>query len=156
MNIKEFPIIITSIYLSYFLTNVYMIIAEEYNVTIVPNAADMATTSNQTHDPPFDPSDLQIKNGSTVIWINKDSNPHNIVSGDPETGPDGKIDPGIIEPDQNFSHTFKKLETINYFDSFNPQMTGTIEVKENVTLNQQIKNETINDMSDVVVGLKGR
>lgn len=159
MNKREFPIIfiISSICLLFIFTNIYMVMAEEYNITIVQNAADLANmqATQQAFSLPFVPSPLQIKNGSIVTWINQDSMSHSVVSGDPESGPDGNIDSGIIEPGQNFSHTFNELGTINYFDSFNTQMTGTIEVKENVTLNQQMKNETINNMSNVVGGLKG-
>lgn len=159
MNKREFPIIfiISSVCLLFNFTDIKLIMAEEYNITIVQNAADMANMqmTQQTLSLPFVPSQLQIKNGSIVTWINQDSMSHSVVSGDPESGPDGNIDSGIIEPGQNFSHTFTKLGTINYFDSFNTQMTGTIEVKENITLNQQMKNETINGMSDVVGGLKG-
>lgn len=158
MSKRGIPITITiSLLCSLFIfINIYLVMAEEYVITIVPNAANVAEMqkTHQGSSLPFDPSPLQIKNGSIVTWINKDSNPHSVVSGDPDNGPDNKIDSGIIDSGKNFSHTFNKLETINYFDSFNTKITGTIEVLENVTQNETTGNGIVKNASNVVTGIK--
>jgi plastocyanin len=44
-----------------------------------------------------------IKYGESITWINKDSEPHHLISGDIENGkPDGIFNSGIIQPQEKF------------------------------------------------------
>jgi plastocyanin len=68
----------------------------------------------------FMPMVLTIKAGDTVIWDNKDGEPHTVVNLDHEFR-----SPALDEKD-TFSHTFKTPGTFKYFCSIHPKMVGTI------------------------------
>lgn len=71
----------------------------------------------------LDPAELKIKTGDTVVWINKDSVPHNLVSESTE----------IISPTMqvggNYSHTFRTAGQYTYYDEIHTGMQGTITVE---------------------------
>jgi plastocyanin len=71
----------------------------------------------------FDPAEITVDNGTTVVWINKDSVPHTVV-GD-------NFNSGTLESGQSFSHTFDLAqnaigEVYQYSCSLHPQMKGTV------------------------------
>ncbi len=73
----------------------------------------------------FNPSNLTIKLGTTILWINKDSNVKYMVTGS------GFMSPHLAEG-QNFSYTFNKTGTYAYYDMDhmdNKKLTGTIIVQ---------------------------
>ncbi|HJU14788.1 MAG TPA: plastocyanin/azurin family copper-binding protein [Candidatus Nitrosotalea sp.] len=76
----------------------------------------------------FDPAALSVKVGTTVVWTNQDSASHTVTSGDPQAGPSGDFDSGLIKPGNTFKHTFSKAGTTSYFCTVHPWMTGKITV----------------------------
>lgn len=68
----------------------------------------------------YDPLEVTVEKGTTVVWVNKDSVPHNVV-GDNFTS-------GTLDPGQSFSFTFTEEGTFEYYCSFHPQMKGTVKV----------------------------
>ncbi len=73
----------------------------------------------------FNPSNLAVKSGTTVLWINKDSNVKYMVTGS------GFMSPHLTEG-QNFSYMFNKTGTYAYYDMDhmdNKKLTGTIIVQ---------------------------
>jgi plastocyanin len=71
----------------------------------------------------FQPATLTVKAGSTVTWVNKDEEPHTVVSAT------GLFRSGAIDTDSTFSFRFEKPGTYLFVCSIHPQMTGTIVVK---------------------------
>jgi len=99
--------------------------ATTYQVNIHAGAAD-------PHAPvflvPYQPLNININD--TVEWGNGDTVPHELVSGTPSTGPDGKFDSGIIQPGAYFDYQFlaKDAGTVNYYDKIYPFITGVVNV----------------------------
>ena len=79
----------------------------------------------------FVPATLQVSSGTKVIWVNKDSAPHQ-VSSDPY--PDHTTLPGLhaekpLASEQTYSYTFSKTGTWTYHDYLNPSLSATVQVK---------------------------
>jgi len=77
----------------------------------------------------YSSSELTVKQGDTVLWVNEDDSVHMITSGDPINGPDEKFDSGLFGPQGTFSIEFKTPGTYNYFDLVHPWMEGTVIVE---------------------------
>ena len=73
----------------------------------------------------FSPQTITVKSGETITWINRDEEPHTIVSV-------GKKFPksSALDTDQEFSITVSAPGTYEYFCSVHPKMTGIIVVEE--------------------------
>jgi plastocyanin len=71
----------------------------------------------------FTPTTLTVSVGSQVTWVNKDDEPHTVVS---DTG---TFRSGAIDTDESFSFTFDKPGTYHFTCSIHPRMVGTIIVK---------------------------
>jgi plastocyanin len=71
----------------------------------------------------FMPMSLTIKAGSTVIWANKDDEPHTVVS-------DARLfRSGAVDTDETFTFKFDKPGTYHFTCSIHPRMVGTIVVE---------------------------
>ena len=71
----------------------------------------------------FTPNSLTVKAGSTVTWVNKDDEPHNVVS---DTG---SFRSGAVDTDETFSFKFDKPGTYPYHCALHPRMVATIIVQ---------------------------
>lgn len=71
----------------------------------------------------FAPTTLKIKAGTAVLWINKDDEPHTVVS---ETG---LFRSGGVDTDETFTYTFEKPGTYRFICTIHPKMVGTIVVE---------------------------
>ncbi|HEX7285968.1 MAG TPA: cupredoxin family copper-binding protein [Candidatus Angelobacter sp.] len=71
----------------------------------------------------FSPATLTVSPGATVRWTNKDDVPHTVVSSDKA------FTSNTLDTDQEFTYTFTKAGTYNYFCSIHPKMTATVVVK---------------------------
>lgn len=72
----------------------------------------------------FQPTNLDVKAGTTIIWTNNDSAPHTI------TADNGSFDSGNIPPGGTFSHTFATIESIAYHCTFHSSMHGKINITQ--------------------------
>jgi len=72
----------------------------------------------------FDPSELNVKIGDTVIWANGDYVDHTITS---DSG--SEILSSSLATLQTYSHTFNTAGTFDYHCSIHPSMKGKIIVK---------------------------
>ena len=88
---------------------------------------DDSTSSKQNRieikDFAFNPQTITVKSGETVTWINRDEEPHTIVS----VGKQFKKSTAL-DTDQEFTLTVGAPGTYDYFCSVHPKMTGTIVV----------------------------
>lgn len=73
----------------------------------------------------FNPSELSVKAGDLVTWVNDDSVSHTIVS---DSG--SEIESPVLSNGQEYSHTFSQAGTYNYHCSIHPIMKGTVTVSE--------------------------
>jgi plastocyanin len=90
---------------------------------------DIDITSKQNkieiRDFAFNPQTLTVKSGEKVTWINRDEEPHTIVSVEKQFKKSTALD-----TDQEFTITAGAPGTYNYFCSVHPKMTGTIVVEK--------------------------
>jgi plastocyanin len=73
----------------------------------------------------FNPQTLTVKSGEKVTWINRDEEPHTIVSVEKQFKKSTALD-----TDQEFTITAGAPGTYNYYCSVHPKMTGTIVVEK--------------------------
>ena len=76
----------------------------------------------------FNPENLTIALGTTVKWINKEDEAHDVVSGD-EGSSSGLFDSGKMKENDAFTFKFTEADTFPYYCSRHEGMTGKIIVK---------------------------
>ena len=89
---------------------------------------DMDSISNKQNrieikDFAFNPQTITVKAGEKVTWINRDEEPHTVVSVEKQFKKSTALD-----TDQEFTITAGAPGTYTYFCSVHPKMTGTIMV----------------------------
>lgn len=70
----------------------------------------------------FNPPNMTVKVGTTVVWSNHDDIPHTVVS-----LPTFRSKP--LDSEDSYAFTFTTPGTYKYFCSLHPHMTGTIVVE---------------------------
>ena len=70
----------------------------------------------------FEPADLTIAAGDTVVFTNADGAPHTA------TADNGSFDTGRLSRNQSAELTFSAAGSFSYFCAFHPNMKGTITV----------------------------
>lgn len=85
-----------------------------------PPAAGDASVS--IADLAYNPADIAVSTGQTVVWTNDDSVPHTVTS------TDGLFDSGIFDPGASFSWTFEESGSFPYVCQLHPQMQGVVTV----------------------------
>jgi plastocyanin len=73
----------------------------------------------------FNPPTLTVKSGEKITWINRDEEPHTVVSVEKQFKKSNALD-----TDQEFTITAGTPGTYTYFCSVHPKMTGTIVVEK--------------------------
>jgi plastocyanin len=91
------------------------------------NVDETTTKQNRIEikDFAFNPQTLTVKSGEKVTWINRDEEPHTIVSVEKQFKKSTALD-----TDQEFTITAGAPGTYNYFCSVHPKMTGIIIVQK--------------------------
>jgi plastocyanin len=73
----------------------------------------------------FNPQTITVKSGEKITWINRDEEPHTVVSVEKQFKKSTALD-----TDQEFMVVAGSPGTYSYFCSVHPKMTGTIIVKQ--------------------------
>lgn len=73
----------------------------------------------------FSPKTLDIASGTTVTWVNRDEEPHSVQNASGTL----RLQSGVLQPKQGYSHTFTKPGTYNYRCGIHPYMQGAVIVK---------------------------
>ena len=73
----------------------------------------------------FDPQTITVKSGEKITWVNKDGEPHTVVSVEKQF----KKSPAL-DTDESYTVTAGAPGTYTYFCSVHPKMTGTIVVEK--------------------------
>jgi plastocyanin len=91
------------------------------------NADETTTKQNRIEikDFAFNPQSLTVKSGEKITWINRDEEPHTVVSVQKQFKKSTALD-----TDQEFTITAGAPGTYTYFCSVHPKMTGTIVVEK--------------------------
>jgi plastocyanin len=71
----------------------------------------------------FTPREITVAVGTKVTWVNRDDIPHTVVS------TNGTFKSKALDTDDQFSFTFEKAGTYDYFCSIHPKMTAKVIVK---------------------------
>jgi plastocyanin len=71
----------------------------------------------------FHPTNVTIKAGATMTWVNRDEEPHTVTS---DTG---LFRSGALDTNDTFVFKFDKPGTYHFLCSIHPQMVGTIVVE---------------------------
>ena len=88
-------------------------------------AATVATAEVVIDNFAFGPGTITVQRGTTVTWLNKDDEPHTVVSdADPRLWKSPPLD-----TDEKFSFTFDRPGTFKYFCTVHPRMQGTVIVQ---------------------------
>jgi plastocyanin len=73
----------------------------------------------------FNPQTITVKSGEKITWINRDEEPHTVVS----VGKQFKKS-SALDTDQTYTTVAGAPGTYSYFCSVHPKMTGTIVVQK--------------------------
>ncbi len=78
--------------------------------------------------PFYSPNNITIKAGEEITFDNVDANFHTVTSGDPESGPDGKFDSGLLSTGDAYTLIINEPGTYQYYCTIHTSMVGTITV----------------------------
>jgi plastocyanin len=92
---------------------------------IAASPARAADTEVKIDNFTFNPQQITVKAGTTVVWINHDDIPHTVTSSTQT------FKSKALDTDEKFSFTFATPGTVKYFCALHPHMTGTIVVEAN-------------------------
>ena len=103
------------------------------NLSVFAVAGEMkdASTGNakgnriEIKDFAFNPQTITVKSGEKITWINRDEEPHTVVSVGKKFQKSSALD-----TDQEFTIIAGAPGTYEYFCSVHPKMTGTIVVEK--------------------------
>jgi plastocyanin len=103
------------------------------NLSLFALAGEMKDTDSSTSkqnrieikDFAFNPQTITVKSGEKITWINRDEEPHTVVSVEKQFKKSSALD-----TDQEFSIIAGAPGTYEYFCSVHPKMTGTIVVEK--------------------------
>lgn len=70
----------------------------------------------------YDLADVAVEPGSTITWINEDSEPHTV------TADNGLFDSGVLNPGESYTVWLDGAGTVAYHCTIHPSMTGSIAV----------------------------
>src|SRR5919199_5344668 len=92
----------------------------------VPSATAQQQTAPKTwsvaiEDFYFEPANVAIQPGDTIIWTNEGNTPHTVTSDD------GQFDSGVLNPGESYAVTFTGGNgTLTYHCKIHPSMTGSV------------------------------
>ena len=100
---------------------------KQTDITTRPVLAAISTKQNKIEikDFAFNPQTLTVKSGEKITWVNRDEEPHTVVSVEKQFKKSTALD-----TDQEFTITAGAPGTYTYFCSVHPKMTGTIVVEK--------------------------
>jgi plastocyanin len=86
-------------------------------------AAPLATHTVTIDGTRFQPDDLVIMPGESVVWINRDPFPHTV------TASAGTFDSKEIQPGRSWTYKAPKTGDLTYVCTLHPTMKGTLRVR---------------------------
>jgi len=89
----------------------------------IPAPAAAATHTIVMEGVAFVPETLTVKQGDTIVWVNKDLFPHTA------TAQDRRFDSGEIAPDATWKYIATKKGKVPYVCALHPTMKGTLVIE---------------------------
>ena len=71
------------------------------------------------------PTNISIKQGDSVTWLNQDAAFHSVTSGY-YGDPSGLFDSGYLDPEESFTFIFENVGVYDYFCTLHPWMKGQV------------------------------
>ncbi|WP_420545102.1 hypothetical protein [Nitrosopumilus sp.] len=99
-------------------------------VTITPAPGSGALGCEQTSDGCYYPKTAFVEAGGIVVFKNTDTTAHTWTAGDPDGGPSGEFDTGLLMVDNSYKWKAETIGEIEYFCMVHPWMKGVIMVGE--------------------------
>ena len=90
---------------------------------IIPALAAAATHTIVMEGVAFVPETLTVKQGDTVVWVNKDLFPHTA------TAQDRRFDSGEMAPNATWKYTATKKGSVPYVCTLHPTMKGALVIE---------------------------
>jgi len=90
---------------------------------IMPNG-----NAEQSNTGFYIPLNLQVKVGTTVVWINDDNVMHTVQSQDLEGNPTGIFNSNVLNTGERFAFKFDESGTYSYFCTLHPWRVGQVTV----------------------------
>lgn len=106
-----------------------MIIAEAAEPVIAKVSIPVGAMTLSEGQVYYDPAEITIAVGTTVVWSNDDTAAHTVTSGNPTDGPSGMFDSSILPAGQTFEHRFDFVGTTEYYCQVHPWMIGKVTVE---------------------------
>src|SRR5215472_9912759 len=89
------------------------------------SSSDASQNRIEIKDFAFNPQTITVKSGEKITWINRDEEPHTVVSVEKQFKKSTALD-----TDQEFTVVAGSPGTYTYYCSVHPKMTGTIVVEK--------------------------
>jgi plastocyanin len=142
-------IIVSTVLLLFLITNynglaVAIAQEEDFTISINPGATNSASQN------PIAPENLTISKDTTVTWVNKDSTYHQIVSGNPDTGPSNIFYGDYFGPSESYNVTFDNAGIYQYYDPNWSHINGQITVEDVETTTETGTIENTSDMTSSI------
>ena len=142
-------IIVSTVLLLFLITNynglaVAIAQEEDFTISINPGATNSASQN------PIAPENLTISKDTTVTWVNKDSTYHQIVSGNPDTGPSNIFYGDYFGPSESYNVTFDNVGIYQYYDPNWSHINGQITVEDVETTTETGTIENTSDMTSSI------
>lgn len=86
-------------------------------------------SSNPDNGQFYVPPEIQISSGSRVKWTNNDIAIHTVTQGSPseaDAGSELHFDSSLMPIGSTFEHTFNDTESVDYYCTIHPWMTGKV------------------------------
>lgn len=99
-------------------------------VAIQTHKAEMATVTVFIEGQQYVPRLMVVPAGTTVTWINQDTDFQMVVSVDANGRADGVLSSGFIPPGESYTYTLRQPGVYRYESRVNPSMRGEVHVEE--------------------------
>ena len=155
MDMYRKILLISAIFLLFYSIGLVELKANAQGNTLTFTINPGATASDSQN--PIVPRNVTVPVGTNVIWLNKDSSPHTIVSGTPDKGPSNIFYGDSFDTDKTYNITLNTPGVYGYYDPawahINGQITvvaGNNPVSTNVIQPQQNNNNIVSQQSTAV------
>jgi plastocyanin len=126
MDMYRKILLISAIFLLFYSIGLVELKANAQGNTLTFTINPGATASDSQN--PIVPRNVTVPVGTKVIWLNKDSSPHTIVSGTPDKGPSNIFYGDSFDTDKTYNITLNTPGVYGYYDPAWAHISGQITV----------------------------
>jgi len=104
------------------------IVDESSNLPLTAEITMPNGNAEQSNTGFYIPLHLQVKVGTTVVWINDDNVMHTVQSQDEDGNPSGVFNSNVLNTGERFAFKFDEKGKYNYFCTLHPWRVGEVSV----------------------------